>query len=125
MSKINFTRLLMKMLVGGFIISTTSYIAKDISPVYAGLFWSFPIQLIVLYVFLLYDKTSNSHISQFFLTISFGLINIAAFCITTALLLYHFDNMSPLKVIFFSLISWTIVGYIMFNVITKIINTYY
>ena len=125
MVNINYKHLLIKILVGGFIIATTSQIAKSISPIYAGLFWSFPIQLIVLYFFLLYDKTSNSHISQFFITISFGLINIAAFCITTAILLYHFDNISPFYVVFFSLISWTIVGYIMFNVITKIINYYY
>ena len=125
MGEINYTHLLIKMLVGGFIVAATSQIAKDISPIYAGLFWSFPIQLIVLYFFLLYDKTSNSYISQFFITLSLGLINIAAFCITVGLLLYHFDHIKPMEVIFFSLLAWIFVGYFMFHVITKIINDYY
>jgi len=125
MQKISYTNLLVKMILGGLIVATTSYIANSVSPLYAGLFWSFPINLIVLYFIFLYDNTSSSHISQFFATTALGLINLSAFCLAMSITLYNYENIYPAKLLLISTVIWAIMGYLSFGIITKIINYYY
>ena len=59
--------------IGGLIISSTSYIATFMSPVLGAIWWSYPFSIVPIVFFMKQNGKSNDEISKFLLYTVFAL----------------------------------------------------
>jgi len=119
------TELLAQIIIGGILVAGTSYISRYISPEYAGIFWSFPVSLIAVYFFFIYNKEKNKNISKFFVTTMIGLINVAAFCLPYGIIHYKDPKIHPLVIFMISLSTWGITALGTYFIIERVMDKYY
>ena len=80
-------KFLLEFLVGGCVVLGTTEIAHNFSTKWASLFFAFPWSLIIVLIFMHYNKTSTEKISQFLLGTSISLVMGIIFIVSYGLLL--------------------------------------
>jgi len=80
-------KLLLEFLVGGCVVLGTTEIAHNFPTKWAALFFAFPWTLIIVLIFMHYNKTCTEKISQFLLGTSISLVLGIIFIVSYGLLL--------------------------------------
>lgn len=70
----NFKDILQNFFLGGLIVTITSYLGNQINPLWAAVFWSFPLSLLPTLYTMRASNKSNDYISKFLFGTTFTLI---------------------------------------------------
>lgn len=101
-------KILINFLLGGAIVSATSYLGAYTTPLIAALFWAYPFSLFPSIHFLKEIKKPNSYISKFLFSNVWGLILQAIILF----LLSHYIGETPDKDSIMPAIGKASIGYI-------------
>lgn len=68
-------------IVGGIIIAITSYLAVHVNPTIAAIFWSFPLSLLPVIIFMWIKNSPRKSIADYALSTAISLINLGLFVV--------------------------------------------
>ena len=83
---VQFEDLVQNFVLGGLIVSTTSYVGTFFDPLVGAIIWSFPISLLPILYFMHENTRNNKYLAQFTLSTTYALILL----ISSTLMLSYF-----------------------------------
>ncbi len=107
-------RMIRQFIMGGTIIATTSYIAVYLNPTLAAIFWSFPMSMIPVIIFMWMTNQPRSKIGDYSLSTTISLINLGLFTLFFGYLMKYSKKFNILEALIISTIVWAIGSFLLY-----------
>ena len=111
--------LIQNFLIGGFIVTSVSYIGTFMSPLLGAIWWSFPLSLLPSIYFMHQQNKNNQYISEFALSTTFALLLL--FISTYAL--SYFIKHEPNNEIFYPILKtaavWIVLSIVFYLIVER------
>ena len=107
-------RMIRQFIMGGTIIATTSYIAVYLSPTLAAIFWSFPMSMIPVILFMWMTNQPRSKIGDYALSTTVSLVNLGLFTLIFGYLMKYTQEFSVLQSLIVATIFWAIGSFLLY-----------
>ncbi len=107
-------RMIRQFILGGTIVATTSYIAVYINPTLAAIFWSFPLSMIPVILFMWMTNQSRKNIGDYALSTAISLVNLGLFVIVFGYLVKYTQKFNLLESLLIATVVWAIGSFLLY-----------
>jgi len=85
---------LQNFIIGGTVIAITSYLAVYLSPTLAAIFWSFPLSLLPVIIYMWIKDQPRKKIGDYAISTAISLVNLGLFVLVFGYLMKHTTDYS-------------------------------
>lgn len=91
--------MIQQFIMGGTIIAITSYLAIYMNPTLAAIFWSFPLSLLPVIIFMWMQNSPRSSIADYANSTAISLINLGLFVLVLGYLMKNTKYSLPINIL--------------------------
>lgn len=92
--------MIQQFIMGGTIIAITSYLAVYMNPTLAAIFWSFPLSLLPVIIFMWMQNSSRASIADYATSTAISLVNLGLFVLVFGYLMKNTQYSVPINILF-------------------------